>query len=61
MDVHISLLFIILVPNLLEKVEQQVAHAGGVIDVGAVVGVGDNQRFALRDILANQLGVFGAY
>ena len=61
MHIHISLSFIILVPNLLEKVQEQVAHAGGVVDVGAVVGIGDDECLATGDIVANQAGVLGAY
>lgn len=53
--------FLLLILNFLEKVQEQVAYSGGVIDVGTVVGIGDDECLATGDILANQSGVFGAY
>ena len=42
-----------LIANSFEKVEQQLTNTGGVVDVGAVVGIVNNEGFALGDVLAD--------
>lgn len=49
-----------LVAYFLEKVKEKVANAGGVVDVGSVVGIGDNHCSTVGYICADKLGMLGA-
>ena len=46
-----------LISDTLEKVQQKVAHPSGVVDVGAVVGIGNNDHLALWYVVTNQFGM----